>query len=58
MYSITCDPKYRDNLVKFFNKNGIEASVHFDPPLHQQNYLKKYIKKKMIFLIQTDYQDQ
>lgn len=50
MYSITCDPKYRDNLVKFFNKNGIEASVHFDPPLHQQNYLKKYIKKKDDFL--------
>ena len=26
------------------NKN-IEASVHFDPPLHQQKYLKKYSKK-------------
>ena len=53
MYSITCNPKYRNDLVKYFNNNGVGASVHFDPPLHQQNYLKKY-KNKNDKLINTD----
>ena len=30
---------------QFLKKNNIEASAHFDPPLHQQKYLKKYSKK-------------
>ena len=29
----------------FLKKKGIEASVHFDPPLHKQKYLKSYKKK-------------
>ena len=42
MYSIITKAKYRDELVYFLKKNNIEASVHFDPPLHKQGYLKKY----------------
>ena len=25
----------------------IEVSAHFDPPLHQQKYLRKFYKKKL-----------
>ena len=46
MYSITCNSKYRNNLVEYLNSQGIGASVHFDPPLHRQAYLKKYCRKK------------
>lgn len=28
----------RDELVKTLNKKGVAASVHFDPPVHQQGY--------------------
>ena len=42
MYSVITKEKYRDDLVYFLKKNNIEASVHFDPPLHKQAYLKKY----------------
>ena len=45
MYSILINSKYRNNLLYYLRKNKIEASVHFDPPLHQQKYLKKYSKK-------------
>lgn len=48
MYSITCVSKYRDDLVEYLNDNGVGASVHFDPPLHKQNYLKKYAKKSSL----------
>ena len=42
MYSLITKAKYRDDLVYYLKKNKIEASVHFDPPLHKQAYLKKY----------------
>ena len=45
MYSILINSKYRNKLLYYLKKNNIEASVHFDPPLHQQRYLKKYYKK-------------
>ena len=45
MYSILLKSKYRNNLLYHLKKYKIEASVHFDPPLHLQNYLKKYKKK-------------
>ena len=45
MYSILINSKYRNTLLYYLKKNNIEASVHFDPPLHQQKYLKKYSKK-------------
>ena len=47
MYTITVDARIRDKLLYFLKKNNIEASAHFDPPLHSQKYLKKYYKKKL-----------
>ena len=44
MYSILVSSKYRNNLLYYLKKHNIESSVHFDPPLHQQKYLKKYSK--------------
>jgi perosamine synthetase len=47
MYTITVDTKIRDRLLYYLKKNKIEASAHFDPPLHLQKYLKKYSRKKL-----------
>ena len=47
MYTITVDVRVRDKLLYFLRENKIEASAHFDPPLHLQNYLKKYHTKKL-----------
>ncbi len=47
MYTFLVKKNMRDNLLRFLNKNKIEASAHFDPPLHQQKYLKKYYKTKL-----------
>jgi len=47
MYTITVSTKIRDHLLNFLKKGNIEASAHFDPPLHLQKYLKKYNKKKL-----------
>ena len=45
MYSCLVKSNYRNNFLFFLKKKGIEASVHFDPPLHKQKYLAKYKKK-------------
>ena len=45
MYSILIKPALRKNLLHYLKDKGIDASVHFDPPLHKQRYLKKYTKK-------------
>ena len=47
MFTFLVKKNMRNNLLYFLNKNKIEASAHFDPPLHRQNYLKKYFKKKL-----------
>ena len=47
MYTIRVDKKIRNKLVSYLKKNNIEASVHFDPPLHKMKYLKKFNKKKL-----------
>ena len=44
MYTFLIDSKYRNKLLYFLKSKNIEASAHFDPPLHKQNYLKKYLK--------------
>ena len=44
MYSVIVMPKFRNNLLYYLKKEKIEASVHFDPPLHKQKYLLKYGK--------------
>ena len=47
MYTITVSAKIRDSILNFLKKSNIEASAHFDPPLHLQKYLKKYNKIKL-----------
>jgi|TARA_B110000971_G_scaffold137157_1_gene140222 perosamine synthetase len=47
MYTVRVPQKHRSIFLDFMRKKKIEVSVHFDPPLHQQKYLKKYFKKKL-----------
>ena len=47
MYTIRVLKKYRTNFLNFMRSKNIEVSVHFDPPLHEQKYLKSYYKKKL-----------
>ena len=47
MYSFLVKPSKRNNFLYYLKNQGIEASVHFDPPLHRQKYLKKYYKNKL-----------
>jgi len=41
MYTIKLKKGNRNILVKKLKEKGIEASVHFDPPVHLQSYYKK-----------------
>ena len=45
MYTFLIDEKFRNNLLYYLKSKKIEASAHFDPPLHKQNYLKKFSNK-------------
>ena len=47
MYTVRVPKKYRTNFLDFMRRKNIEVSVHFDPPLHEQKYLKSYYKKKL-----------
>ncbi len=42
MYTIRVLKGLRNNFVYYLNNKGISASVHFDPPLHQQKIYSKY----------------
>jgi len=42
MYSVMVKSKYRNNLLYYLRSKKIDSSVHFDPPLHKQKYLKKF----------------
>lgn len=41
--------KKRDKLIKFLRKNGVDAKIHYPIPMHKQEPVKKYIKKKESF---------
>jgi len=47
MYSFLVKKNHRNSLLYFLHHNKIEASAHFDPPLHKQKYLIKYAKSKL-----------
>ncbi len=47
MYTVLVKKNLRNNLLYFMKKNNIEASAHFDPPLHAQKYLKKFHKTNL-----------
>ena len=42
MYTITVDKQIRNALVENLNIMNIGASVHFDPPVHTQEYYKDF----------------
>lgn len=42
MYTITVDKKIRNKLVDNLNKRNVGASVHFDPPVHLQEFYKDF----------------
>ena len=54
MYFIRVNKKIRNKLVNYLNLKNIEASVHFDPPVHRQKFYKKYFKKQNNKLLNTD----
>ena len=35
MFTIKVNPGIRDDMIFYLKKRGIEASVHFDPPVHE-----------------------
>jgi|TARA_B110000261_G_scaffold80896_1_gene92979 perosamine synthetase len=47
MYTVRVPQKSRNFFLDFMRRKNIEVSVHFDPPLHEQKYLKIYSKKKL-----------
>ena len=51
MYTARVPKKHRANFLDYMRNKKIEVSVHFDPPLHEQKYLRSFNKKK---LPQTD----
>lgn len=47
MYSVCIKGIDKKKFIKFLNKKGIQASSHFDPPVHKQTAYKKYSKLKL-----------
>lgn len=54
MYTIKLRKGNRDMFVKKLKKKGIEASVHFDPPVHLQSFYVKSYKHKKVDLPVTE----
>jgi len=48
MYTCLIKPKHRSNFLNYMKRKGVEVSAHFVPPLHKQDYLKKYTKGKLV----------
>lgn len=46
MYTIKVEQKKRDFLIKKLREKEIEASAHFDPPVHLQPFYKKALNHK------------
>lgn len=42
MYTICVPPNLRDALVRTLRDGGIEASVHFDPPVHRHSWYGRH----------------
>ncbi len=47
MYTCLIKSSLRSNFLNYMKKKGVEVSAHFVPPLHKQNYLKKYSNEKL-----------
>ena len=48
MYALKLKGVNRTQFIKKLKAKGIQASVHFDPPVHQQSYYKKFADKKLL----------
>ena len=53
MYTVQVEQRRRDALVLALRERGIEASVHFDPPVHKQ-CVSKQKNKKQLYLPVTE----
>jgi perosamine synthetase len=38
MYTVTLDPELRGEVLAYLRSSGVGASVHFDPPVHRQEF--------------------
>lgn len=47
MYPIRVNNLNRTELIKCLKENGIQASVHFDPPVHRQDFYRKFSRKSL-----------
>jgi perosamine synthetase len=47
MYTIRVIKKLRNSFIFYLKSREIEASAHFDPPLHKQKLFKKYKKDNL-----------
>ena len=47
MYTIKVPRNSRDKLLNTLRKANIEASIHFNPPVHLQDFYKKHFPKKV-----------
>ena len=41
MFTVLVPQNRRDELLYYLRTNGVEASVHFDPPIHEQPIYKR-----------------
>jgi len=48
MYAIRIQHINRTKFIKKLKQHGIQASVHFDPPVHHQTYYKKFTTSKLL----------
>ena len=47
MYTILVNKKIRNKLINFLLKNKIAAGIHFDPPVHNHKYYRKFESRKL-----------
>jgi perosamine synthetase len=47
MYVLKLENIDRTQFIKKLKAKGIQASVHFDPPVHQQTFYKKFADRKL-----------
>ena len=45
MYAIKVPSNRRVRLIQFLKANGVQASVHFDPPVHRQVFYKQFSRR-------------
>ena len=54
MYTIQVSPQRRDEMLRSLRAEGVGASVHFAPPVHQQPFYQQYLKGQALDLPVTE----